>query len=210
MLPDRLGKNRPVTFAEVQEEILSRFAVNFIMEKSMSTCRRPLLVNSSIIGMLLFILFVQAPCLSAAGNENPAIEGDPMIKITTLPIKQNLKEVMAAISSDVSRDTGLPETFVTYYWQTFVEIYCPGCEKANIKKPVFVDFYVPAFITEDERKRIMISLATAIEKYTDYSRKDIFMHTHIAEKSQLFIMGDIVTDWSQVGGPSDVKNVELE
>jgi len=56
----------------------------------------------------------------------------------------------------------------------------------------------------------MISLATAIEKYTDYSRKDIFMHTHIAEKSQLFIMGDIVTDWSQVGGPSDVKNVELE
>ncbi|MBU0972436.1 MAG: hypothetical protein KKC20_17435 [Proteobacteria bacterium] len=157
-----------------------------------------------LIGLFFVLVSLQAPAVHAGSK----VEGDPMIKITCLPIKQNLQEIMAKISADVSRDTGLEERFVTYYWQTFDAIYCPGCEPANIKKPVFVDLYVPAFISEEDRKKIMTSLAIAIEKYTDYTRRDIFMHTHIAEKSQLFIMGNLVTNWKQVGGPDDTQTTD--
>lgn len=134
-----------------------------------------------------------------------AIDGDPMVKISSMPIKQDLKRVLEGISADVSKATGLDEKLVTYYWQTFDRIYCPGCEAVEMKSPIFVDLYVPAFITEDERKQIMTSLAIALETHTDYSKKEVFIHTHIAEKSQLFIMGDIVTNWKQVGGPDDLK-----
>ena len=47
----------------------------------------------------------------------------------------------------------------------------------------------------------MVSLAQAIANHTPYGIKDIYLHTHIAEKDQLFIMGDIVTNWKHVGGP---------
>ncbi|MDD2237974.1 MAG: hypothetical protein PHP44_03960 [Kiritimatiellae bacterium] len=101
--------------------------------------------------------------------------------------------------------TGLPESFVTYYWQSFDEIYCPGCEKAGIDTVVFIDLYTPAFITREERRRIMISIADAIDKHTPFPKKDVYLHTHIAEKDQLFINGGIVTNWSQVGGPDDAN-----
>ena len=55
----------------------------------------------------------------------------------------------------------------------------------------------------DERKKIMISLADAIARHTTYSKKEIFIHTHIGEKDQLYINGDIVKNWKQVGGPDD-------
>lgn len=169
------------------------------MRKNIVHYPAPLFLKALIFSLLFVLISLQVRTAYAGSK----IEGDPMIKITCLPIKQNLQEVMAGISADVSRDTGLDEKLVTYYWQTFDEIYCPGCKAANIKKPIFVDLYVPAFISEDDRKKIMTSLAIALEKYTDYTRKDIFMHTHIAEKSQLFIMGNVVTNWKQVGGPDD-------
>jgi len=139
----------------------------------------------------------------AVDTGSPCITGDPMIKITSLPFDGDLKSIMASISADVSKDTGLPESFVTYYWQTFNEVYCPGCKGAGLKSVIFVDLYVPAFMTEKERKQVMISLAKALGKYTPYTREEVYIHTHIAEKSQLYIMGDIVTNWNQVGGPDD-------
>ena len=174
------------------------------MRKDIANYPAPLFLKALIFGLFFVLISLQVPTAYAGSK----IEGDPMIKITCLPIKQNLQEVMAGISANVSRDTGLEEKFVTYYWQTFDEIYCPGCKTANIKKPIFVDLYVPAFINENDRKKIMTSLAIALEKYTDYTRKDIFMHTHIAEKSQLFIMGNLVTNWKQVGGPDDSKTID--
>ena len=126
-----------------------------------------------------------------------------MIKISSLPVDGDLKTIMASISSDVSRDTGLPESFVTYYWQTFDEVYCPGCEGVGLNSVIFVDMYVPAFMTAEERKQVMTSLADALAKYTPYTREEVYIHTHIAEKDQLFIMGNIVTNWSQVGGPDE-------
>lgn len=155
-----------------------------------------------ILSILFLFLFAAVSPVKAGDS------ADPMIKITSLPIKQDPSTLMAALSKDVARDTGLNENFVTYYWQTFDAIYCPGCKGAGIKEPIFVDLYVPGFMTTEEIQKVMTSLAVSIEKHTDYSRKDIFMHTHIAEKEQLFIMGDIVTNWKQVGGPDDSEPAE--
>ena len=154
----------------------------------------------------LFVLALLAHGAAVHACDSPDHSGsqtDPMIKITSLPMEQNKDEVMAAISKDVSKATGINENFITYYWQTFDSIYCPGCEAVKIQKPMFVDLYVPGFMTEDERKSVMTSLAESIEKHTGYTRKDLFMHTHIAQKDQLFIMGGLVNNWKQVGGPDD-------
>jgi hypothetical protein len=93
------------------------------------------------------------------------------------------------------------KAFITYYWSFYETIYCPGCENVGIKKPIFVNLYVPGFMSEEEIQTVMKSLAQFIENHTDYSKKALFIHSHIAEKYQLYIMGDVVTNWSQVGGP---------
>lgn len=131
---------------------------------------------------------------------------DPMVKITSLPIEQNLQEVMAGLSADVSSETGLDENFVTYYWQTFDEIYCPGCKGAKIKEPIFVDLYVPGFMPDEQIQKVMTSLAASLEKHTDYDRKEIFMHTHVADLGRIFITGVVVTNWKQAGGPDSTEN----
>ncbi len=161
----------------------------------------------------IILSFVVLTCLlgSMAGAEGKeCVEGDPMIKISSLPFEGDLKTIMASISADVSKDTGLPETFVTYYWQHFNEVYCPGCEGAGLKSVIFVDLYVPAFMTVEERKQVMTSLATALDKHTPYKKEEVYIHTHIAEKDQLFIMGSTVTNWVQVGGPDDSISIEKE
>jgi len=151
--------------------------------------------------ILIFSILILSSCMFFMAKDMST--ADPMVKITTLPFTGELKDTMKSISTYVSAATGLSESFITYYWQSFDEIYCPGCEEANIKSPVFVDLYVPAFISSDERKVIMVSIAEAIAKYTEYSLEEIFIHTHISQKDQLFISGDIVTNWSQVGGPDE-------
>lgn len=152
-----------------------------------------------LAGVLLTLLYL--PTSSLAGDH--MTPGDPMVKITTMPTTIDLQKTMAKISADVAEETGLPETFVTYYWQFFQNMYCPGCEKAGVKEVVFIDLYTPGFLDVKDRQIFMESLAKAIATHTPYGIKDIYLHTHIAEKDQLFIMGDIITNWKQVGGPDD-------
>lgn len=159
---------------------------------------------SLLTGVLISVLC--CPVFSLAGNHMAS--GDPMVKITTMPTAIDLKKTMAKISADVAQETGLPETFVTYYWQFFQDMYCPGCEKAGVKEVVFIDLYTPGFLDIKDRQLFMVSLAEAIASHTPYGIKDIYLHTHIAEKDQLFIMGDIITNWKQVGGPDDGSDIK--
>ena len=156
--------------------------------------------------ILVALMLICVPCRQA-GAESPdsrAIQAaDPMVKITTLPVKFDVTQALTGISKDVAQATGLPENMVTYYWQSFDHILCPGCAKAGITSPVFVDLYVPAFLKKDEIQKVMISLAEALEKHTPLKRRDVFIHTHVAEKEMMYIMGDVVTNWKQVGGPDE-------
>ena len=126
---------------------------------------------------------------------------DPMVKITSLPTKLDVQAVLAKVSDDVARDTGISKNMVTYYWQTFDTIYCPGCQDAGIKDGIiFIDLYVPGFMTDDEITKVMTSLAASLEKHASISPKSLFIYTHVAELNQLYIMGEVVTDWDQVKG----------
>lgn len=154
------------------------------------------LVILACLGLLL--LPAAAP---AAGGPGPGATADPMIRITALPMKGDLNRIMAQVSSDVSRDTGIKEASVTYYWQTFDAVYCPGCAGAKIKKPMFVDIYAPAFITAAERKSLLRSVAEALARHTSYGVRDIFISLRMMEKEDIYILGDVVTNWKQVGGP---------
>ena len=176
------------------------------------TRNRSIVLTVATIATVKLLVVLVASMASAADPvwNGPGNKADPMIKITSLPIKQNLKEVMAKISEDVSRDTDLDKNFVTYYWQSFDGIYCPGCEKANLKNVIFVDMYVPAFMTTEEIQKTMTSLAAALARHTDFTLKEVYIHTHIGAKNQLFINGGLVKNWSQVGGPDDSKAAEQE
>ncbi|MFK5856155.1 MAG: hypothetical protein QM503_08505 [Bacteroidota bacterium] len=165
-------------------------------------------VNSLFIAKPIFVLVIAVTfCLLSMGlHAQVKVKGDPMVKITSLPVDQEISKILPLISKEVSDKTGLDETFITYYWQYFENIYCPGLEANDLKCPIFIDLYTPSFMSKEEIQTVMKSVAAALEKYTDYSQEEIFIHAHVAEKYQLFINGDVVTNWSQVGGPDDSED----
>ena len=83
---------------------------------------------------------------------------------TSMPLGLEVNEVMAGLSDDVSHDTGLDKNLMTYYWQTFDAVYCPALKDATVQHPVFVDLYVPGFMTDEVIAGLMISLAASLEK----------------------------------------------
>ncbi|KMY67352.1 hypothetical protein AAU61_10950 [Desulfocarbo indianensis] len=149
---------------------------------------------------MLALLLSASPTL-AGDQAAPSLTGDPMIKITSLPMKGDLSRIMAKISADVSRETGFAEKEVTCYWQTFDAIYCPGCRGAGLKKPIYVDIYIPAFVSAKQQKQLMVSLAEALARHTDYATQEVFIAVQALQKEQVYIMGNVVTNWKQVGGP---------
>jgi len=47
----------------------------------------------------------------------------------------------------------------------------------------------------------MISLAEALARNTDYTTREVFIAVQALPKEQLYIMGNVVTNWKQLGGP---------
>jgi len=122
---------------------------------------------------------------------------DPMVRITSLPLGLNVNEIMAKLSDDVSRDTGLNKNMVTYYWQTFDAVYCPGCKGAPKTLLIFVDLYVPGFLTDNQIAGLMTSLAASIEKHTGIAKEWVFIHTHFPKEGHIYISGKVAT-WDEV------------
>jgi hypothetical protein len=122
---------------------------------------------------------------------------DPMVRITSLPLGLDVKEVMVKLSDDVSRDTGLDKNMVTYYWQTFDAVYCPGCEDTTGNHLIFVDLYVPGFLTDEQIAGLMTSLAASLEKHTGIDKKGVFIHTHVPKEGHVYISGKVVK-WEEI------------
>jgi hypothetical protein len=166
-------------------------------------------IHKFITGTTLLCFFVLVPMLPA--GEGGLGGTDPMIKISSLPTKLDLKAVLAKVGDDVSRDTGLDKNMVSYYWQTLDCIYAPGASSVGIEGDVvFIDIYVPGFMTDEDIGKVMTSLAVSLEKNAGINRKALFIYTHVCELKRLYMMGEIITDWSQVGGPASDKSVAGE
>jgi len=152
--------------------------------------------------LVTMLLCFAVPAWSRPEEGGSMATKDPMIRITSLPTKLDIPALLAKVSDDVSRATGLDKNLITYYWQTFDYVYCPGCEGAGIKNGItFIDLYVPGFLTDDDVEKIMTGLAASLEKNAGIPRNSLFIHTHTAQLNRLYINGQVVTDWSQAGEP---------
>lgn len=145
-------------------------------------------------------------CAFALALSVPARAGivpdDPMVRITSLPLGLNVNEIMAKLSKDVSRDTGLKENMVTYYWQTFDAEYCPACDGASKNRVIFVDLYVPGFLTDKQIAGLMTSLAASLEKHTGTPKEWVFIHTHFPKEGHIYISGKVAA-WDEIKGTDE-------
>ena len=110
----------------------------------MATMLRKLQLAGHLVLLLSVSLFLWQGTASASGGIAPE---DPMVKITSAPTDLDVVSVLAAVGKDVSKATGISESFITYYWQTFDAIVYEG-KKAN--RPLFVDLHVPSFFSDDD------------------------------------------------------------
>ncbi|MBU4377598.1 MAG: hypothetical protein KJ724_00685, partial [Proteobacteria bacterium] len=108
----------------------------------------------------------------ASGGIDPA---DPMVKITSPPRDLDVNKVLALVSKDVSKETGIKESFITYYWQTFDHAVYEGKENGS---PTFVDLYVPGFFSDDDVHGMLNAIADALVKHAGAERNWVFIHTH--------------------------------
>ncbi len=128
---------------------------------------------------------------------------DPMVKICALPIDSDIDEVLAGISADVSRDTGIEEQYITYYWQPLSNVVCMG-EKTT-DRPILVDLYVPGFFTNDQIADMMNSLAAAIEVHVGLDREWVFIQTHFPNQGQVYLSGEVQVFTEYMGPQNEAE-----
>lgn len=139
-------------------------------------------------GILLTLAFLLS-AISAKASDEGLNAQDPMIKICSQPIDKNVDEVLAAISKDVSRDTGIEQQYITYYWVTLDAVNWNGEKQAG--RPILVDLYPAGFFDNKTIQSVMKSLAAAIEKHVGLDREWVFIATHFPNQGQVYISGDI-------------------
>jgi cephalosporin-C deacetylase-like acetyl esterase len=153
----------------------------------------PLLVFMALLGWA-----IASPAL-AGGGFDPA---DPMVRITAPKINVDAPTALAAVSREVSAATGLGEELITYYWQTFDSVHCMG--KPSGDKPLFVDLYVPGFLTDEQVASLMKAIAESLAKNTGVDKKWVFIHTHFPLQGQVYISGE-VSHWDNYRGQAAAK-----
>ena len=57
--------------------------------------------------------------------------------------------------------------------------------------PIFVDLYVPDFLTNAEVAVIMHSVADSLARNTGIDKKWVFVHTHTAKKGRVLLSGEV-------------------
>ena len=157
-------------------------------------------------GNTVFMVFILLCALCAAivipsashaeGGIDPA---DPMVRVTSPPgLNLDIDAVLAAVSKDVSKKTGIKESFITYYWQTFDTVIYEG---KQTKKPLFVDLYVPGFFSDENVKDMMNAVADGLIEHAGAEREWLFIHTHFPLPEQVYIGGGIA-QWDTYRGES--------
>lgn len=139
----------------------------------------------------------------ASGGIDPA---DPMVKITSPPRDLDVNKVLALVSKDVSKETGIKESFITYYWQTFDHAVYEGKENGS---PTFVDLYVPGFFSDDDVHGMLNAIADALVKHAGAERNWVFIHTHFPLPQQVYI-GGAITSWDTYRGKPNNNPRDIE
>ncbi|QLA14764.1 alpha/beta hydrolase family protein [Desulfolutivibrio sulfoxidireducens] len=150
--------------------------------------------------LIVFAVLLGSPGLAVANAQGGINPADPMVRITYAKSNLDVPAVLAAVSRDVAKSTGLGEELVTYYWQTFDAVHCMG--KPSTDKPLFVDLYVPGFFTDDLVAKMMTAIAESLARNTGLDKKWVFVHTHFPLQGQVYINGE-VSHWDAYRGKPD-------
>jgi esterase/lipase len=172
--------------------------------------------KKSISSSFVALAFVLGMALSFSSGVIPACASDgidpadPMVRITSPPTDINVDAVLAAVAKDVSKATGIRESMITYYWQTFDTIVYEG---KRTDKPLFVDLYVPPFFSDSDVQGVLNALADALVDHAGADRKWLFIHTHFPFPEQVYIAGGIAK-WDTYRGlpnndPRDISERAL-
>ncbi len=169
----------------------------------------------STYGMCLFTILVTVgvlqgatvPCTEESASHEGLYAADPMVKICALPIDGDIDEVLAGISADVSRDTGIEEQYITYYWVPMTNVICMGEKTTDY--PILVDLYVPGFFTNELIASMMTCLAAAIEEHVGIDREWVFIQAHFPNQGQVYLSGEVQT-WDDYKGQENAAEYSSE
>lgn len=136
----------------------------------------------------LFCIVFCLVLLTAATAQAERVK-DPMVRITSLPIEQDINAVMAGMADDVSAAVGLDKSLITYYWQYFAAINCMG--EKTMDRPIYVDINVPCFMDNATIAKLMNAIADSLVKHVGIERKWVFVSTLRAESGHVLLSNEI-------------------
>lgn len=152
------------------------------------------------LAVALFLVLGLGAAAQAAQAEGGLDPADPMVRVTAGKLNINPNSVLEGVAQDVKAATGLGPELVTYYWQTFDAIVLAGKPVAD--KPLFVDLYVPCFLTQKQVAGMLNALADSLAKRTGMDKKWVFIHTHFPREGHVYIDGKIMSGCTPPAGAS--------
>lgn len=126
----------------------------------------------------------------------------PIIRINSLPLADSLdmKQVMQALSSGVSRDVRIEQAQLSICWQFINENHYIAKGELAEKQPshthpILVDLLVPEVLSKDLTEKIMHSLAHRLGKELNFPVSNIFISERKLQSSQVFERG-MLANWA--------------
>lgn len=126
----------------------------------------------------------------------------PIIRISSLPLSENLdmKQVMQALSSGISRDVRIEQAQLSLSWQIIsADHYIAKGEVAETQPshthPILVELLMPEVLSKDLSEKIMHSLAHRLGKELNFPVSNIFIYERQLASRQVFEKG-MIANWA--------------
>ncbi|CCK75464.1 MAG: hypothetical protein KBT75_09820 [Oleispira antarctica] len=126
----------------------------------------------------------------------------PIIRISSLALSDNLdmKQVMQALSSGISRDVRIEQAQLSLSWQIIeANHYIAKGEVAETQPshthPILVELLIPEVLSKDLSEKIMHSLAHRLGKELNFPVSNIFIYERQLASQQVFEEG-MIANWA--------------
>ena len=126
----------------------------------------------------------------------------PIIRISSLALSDNLdmKQVMQALSSGISRDVRIEQAQLSLSWQIIeANHYIAKGEVAETQPshthPILVELLMPEVLSKDLSEKIMHSSAHRLGKELNFPVSNIFIYERQLASQQVFEEG-MIANWA--------------
>lgn len=126
----------------------------------------------------------------------------PIIRITSLALSEkfDMKQIMQALSSGISRDVRIEQAQLSITWQTIeANHYISMGEVVETQPshshPILVELLMPDVLSKDLSEKIMHSLAHRLGKELNFPVSNIYIYERQLSSAQVFEKG-MVANWA--------------